>query len=180
MNISSFIKELVEDEFNRGNVPASGYSSDGVFEIIDDCFYDTDTAEKLATVQAPELCGDDFDYYREELYRTEGGAFFLVGRGHGCTPWTYSGYPGHLVIPMTDASVRRWLQGRNLSYLYIRLFGMPPEAGRTEPFSVVLPNDLTEEIFRKASTENISVQIWVGNLLRATLQHENGHKDTPS
>ncbi|ATJ90998.1 MULTISPECIES: hypothetical protein [Acetobacter] len=180
MNISSFIKELVKDEFNRGNVPASGYSSDGVFEIIDDCFYDTDTAEKLATVQAPELCGDDFDYYREELYRTEGGAFFLVGRGHGCTPWTYGGYPGHLVIPMTDASVRRWLQGRNLSYLYIRLFGMPPEAGRKEPFSVLLPEELTEEIFRRASAMKIPVQTWIEIFLRNTLEHESSQKDTLS
>lgn len=180
MNISSFIKELVKDEFNRGNVPASGYSSDGVFEIIDDRCYDTDTAEKLATVQAPELCGDDFDYYREELYRTEGGAFFLVGRGHGCTPWTYGGYPGHLVIPMTDASVRRWLQGRNLSYLYIRLFGMPPEAGRKEPFSVLLPEELTEEIFRRASAMKIPVQTWIEIFLRNTLGHESSQKDTLS
>lgn len=52
MSISSFIKGLVEDEFNRRNVPANGYASDGVFSIIDDYFYDTDTAKKLATVQS--------------------------------------------------------------------------------------------------------------------------------
>lgn len=178
MDIYSFIKELVEDEFNRGNVPANGYASDGVFSIIDDHFYDTDTAKKLATVQPPELNGDDFHYYREELYRTEGGAFFLVGRGHGCTPWTYGGYPGHMVVPMTDASVRRWLQGRNLDYLYLNLFGIPPEAGRKEPFSVLLPEDLTEEVFQRASAMNIPVQTWIEIFLRNALERESDQGDT--
>jgi len=55
-------------------------------KLINGKLYDTDHAEKIASYSTGGSTSD-FDFYREALYRTESGRWFLHGQGHAKTKY---------------------------------------------------------------------------------------------
>jgi hypothetical protein len=53
-------------------------------ELINGKLYDTKEAEEIASYSTGGS-SSDFDYFRESLYRTENGRWFLAGEGHAKT-----------------------------------------------------------------------------------------------
>jgi hypothetical protein len=82
-------------------------------KIINGKKYDTDTAEEVAYASYGHP--SDFSHWRETLYRTKNGTFFLHGVGGPSSRWrerieqnTYSG--GCNIRLMTDEEARGWVE----------------------------------------------------------------------
>ena len=82
--------------------------------IINGRRYDTDTAQLVAEFHNTPDRGDHH-FYREELYRTKGGAWFVAGEGGpasryrrtvGQNQWS----SGEGLGPLTDGEAREWLE----------------------------------------------------------------------
>ena len=83
-------------------------------KLIDGKLYDTDDAEKVASYSTGGSMSD-FGYYREALYRTPNGNWFLHGEGHArtkygsTTPDGMRGW-GSDIIALTDEEAFRWCE----------------------------------------------------------------------
>jgi len=85
--------------------------------VIDGKRYDTETAEEIAA-DAHGHTGD-FDHWRESLYRTKQGAFFLAGSGGPRSK--YSRLPrqnewtgGEGISVLTEAGALRWCEDHDV------------------------------------------------------------------
>lgn len=84
--------------------------------IIDRKSYDTEKATCVAE-HLPAIPGSDFRFFREYLYRTESGAWFLQGEGGALSHWSQatddggSGY-GEGIRPLSDDEALDWLERR--------------------------------------------------------------------
>jgi len=85
-------------------------------DIVNGTLYDTDaeTTERLAIHRSGRDSGD-FRYWREELYKTQSGSYFVYGTGGPMTKYrTRVGqgeYAGSSEIrPLSDDEAFQWLQ----------------------------------------------------------------------
>lgn len=86
-------------------------------KIIDGKLYDTDEAEKIVSYSTGGSTSD-FDYYREALYRTDSGRWFLHGEGHGKTkyaPVTPDGMKGwgSDIRALSEEEAYQWCERKN-------------------------------------------------------------------
>lgn len=83
-------------------------------KIIDGRRYDTETATLIDDTESG--CGrSDFHYFRESLYRTKSGAFFLAGEGgplsHYSQPVDQNSWSGGSRIrPLEHGEALAWLE----------------------------------------------------------------------
>ena len=84
-------------------------------KVIDGKVYDTEDARKIGSAGYGVL--GDFNAFRESLYRTEKGAYFLAGGGgpksHYAVPVKDNGFNSGLnggsgIIPQTPAEAQAW------------------------------------------------------------------------
>lgn len=85
-------------------------------KIINGKIYDTETAEEIARTCADVLSASDFNFWRETLYLTKKGQYFLHGEGHALTKYATqrgngSGW-GETIILMNSAEVLKWFEFR--------------------------------------------------------------------
>lgn len=96
--------------------------------VIDGRRYDTDTAEFLCDLTPASHNINDFKYENTSLYRTQRGAYFLSGSGHGLTRWARKmpdggyGY-GEGIIPLDDREALRVLENEAEDELIEKYFG---------------------------------------------------------
>jgi len=114
--------------------------------IIEGKVYDTATADWLANMDSlmgksedwlanmDSLVGkSDFRYWREDLYRTKKGAYFLVGKGKTMSHWAEhtgngnEGGPGEGIRVLTEKEAREWVE-KYANSQYERIFGAAEEA----------------------------------------------------
>ena len=95
--------------------------------IIDGKRYDTETADLIAETSASCAC-EDFHWWKEALYRTTNGRFFLKGTGGPMTRWarkvdqnSYCGGDGLRAV--TDGEARHWVE-RYANEKYSELFSV--------------------------------------------------------
>jgi hypothetical protein len=86
-------------------------------KLINGKLYDTDDAEKIASYSTGGSTSD-FDFYREALYRTENGRWFLHGEGHAKTKYastTSDGMKGwgSDIRALSEEEAFEWCQRRN-------------------------------------------------------------------
>lgn len=95
-------------------------------KIIKGKMYNTETAEMVGSYSKGNL-QNDFNAYREELYRKKTGEFFIWGEGNGNTKYashvesmrTY----GNKIIPLTVDESKEWVEKHESVNTYISLFG---------------------------------------------------------
>lgn len=99
-------------------------------KVIDGALYDTETAKLLGedSYSSPR----DFRHWKEELYRTKSGKYFLHGKGGAMTKYAvsvglneWSG--GEKIIPLDLESAQAWAEEHLDGDEYIRAFGEPEE-----------------------------------------------------
>jgi len=81
--------------------------------IIDSRRYDTDTAAEIASDAHGYT--SDFNHWRESLYQTKGGRFFLAGSGGPLSKYAHSPRQnewtsGEGVSVLTEAEALRWCE----------------------------------------------------------------------
>jgi hypothetical protein len=82
-------------------------------KLVDGKLYDTDEAEEVARYRHG-LQGD-FSHYKEALYRTDAGRWFIAGKGNAKTKYantTPDGMkgPGSDIRPLSDDDAFAWLE----------------------------------------------------------------------
>lgn len=98
---------------------------------IDGKRYDTEaprTVEVASGGSPSGITGSDFAWYRESLYRSGGGHWFLAGEGHAASPYcTWHGHgergPGEKIVPLTPAEAQRWLEDHDETAALDTYFG---------------------------------------------------------
>ena len=99
-------------------------------KVINGSLYDTETAKLLGedSYSNPR----DFAHWRESLYRTKSGKYFLHGEGGAMTKYAvcvslneWSG--GEKIIPLDLESAQAWAEEHLDGDEYIRAFGEPEE-----------------------------------------------------
>lgn len=100
-------------------------------KIIEGRVYNTETAKFLGSYQ--HSYRNDFSFYKEELYRTKSGAYFLYGEGGpasryskqvGQNRWT----GGEEIRAMSPQGARAWAEEHLDADKYAEIFGEPEEA----------------------------------------------------
>ena len=85
--------------------------------IIDGKRYDTNTATRLHEYQSP-YAHNDFNFFRESLYRTEKENYFLAGEGGALTPYGQLEVVGQMqsgegIRLITKKEAMKWLEGHD-------------------------------------------------------------------
>lgn len=101
-------------------------------KVIDGALYNTETAREIGRYSNGGSFRD-FSHYREVLYRTKSGKYFLFGEGgpmtryavsEGQNSWT----GGEHIEPMTPNAAREWAEEHFDADEYAAEFGEPDEA----------------------------------------------------
>ena len=101
-------------------------------KVIEGKLYNTETAEELASWH--NGCSySDFNYCKEDLYRTKKGNYFLHGEGGAMTRYSEScgnnsRCEGEDIIPLTESEAKEWAEGHLSGEKYCEIFGEPEEA----------------------------------------------------
>lgn len=110
--------------------------------------YNTETAKRLATFEAP-INPADMDYYTETLCRNKFGAYFLHGQGGARTRYAKrigkdNWASGENVVPLTEDEAKKWAEESCDTATYDRIFrgGEPSPA----PVMAYLPPDLLAKV----------------------------------
>lgn len=105
-------------------------------KVIDGALYNTDTAQELGNVTPAGNNQSDFNYFRETLYRTKSGKYFLHGEGHGNSRYGEwhgnTGGWGEQIRPYTPEEARKWAEDNLEADEYAQIFGKPEEAADTK------------------------------------------------
>lgn len=95
---------------------------------VDGRTYDITTSERLAEVRHGSQ--GNLDDYREALYRTSWGGFFLYGSGGSNSPWAQPVMgefgPGWDIVPVPDDFAREWASRELSDERYRSIFGEDP------------------------------------------------------
>lgn len=101
-------------------------------KVIEGKLYNTETAQELGYVEPAGYNSSDFNYFRETLYRTKSGKYFLHGEGHGNSRYGEwhgnSGGWGEQIRPYTPVEAREWAEEHLDAEEYAKAFGEPEEA----------------------------------------------------
>ena len=99
-------------------------------KVIDGALYNTETAKLLGKDSYSNP--SDFQHWKEALYRTKSGKYFLHGVGGPMTKYAvsvglneWSG--GEKIIPLDLDSAQKWAEEHLDGDEYIRAFGEPEE-----------------------------------------------------
>lgn len=99
-------------------------------KVINGSLYDTETAKLLGEDSYSN--SRDFAHWRESLYRTKSGKYFLHGEGGALTKYAvcvaqneWSG--GEKIIPLDLDSAQKWAEEHLDGDEYIKAFGEPEE-----------------------------------------------------
>jgi hypothetical protein len=94
-------------------------------KIIDGKVYNTETAEEIGEAQASCYC-NDFRWWKESLFRTKKGTWFLAGTGHAMSHWSERGPDGHGpgrgIRALTEEEARSWAEKYLDAEEYLAIF----------------------------------------------------------
>ena len=101
-------------------------------KVIDGALYNTETAKPLGFIE-PEGQDKKYTYYyKETLYRTKSGKYFIHGEGRKYDPSPLANRWGEKIIPLTLDEAMDWAQKNLTGEEYIMAFGEPEEASDTK------------------------------------------------
>ena len=106
-------------------------------KVIKGSLYDTDTAKKLGNFSYGNP--RDFSHFRETLYRTRSGKYFIHGEGGPMSKYAvstgqneWSG--GEHIEPVSIDTAREWAEKYLNADEYAEIFGEPGEAADGKEF----------------------------------------------
>lgn len=74
--------------------------------------YDTENADFIEEKAYSPESEPEERHFQESLWQTENGAYFLIGTGGGCSPYSASfgnaEGPGSGIVPLTDEEADEW------------------------------------------------------------------------
>lgn len=99
-------------------------------KVVQGVLCDTETARLLGEYQNSNR--SQFDFYKEELYRTKSGKYFLYGEGHAASPYARKvaqseWAPGEQIKLLPLEAARKWAEEYLSGDEYIAAFGVPEE-----------------------------------------------------
>lgn len=148
--------------------------------IIDGVTYNTDTAMVVARSTWHEDAGYGVVESDNEhtLYRTRGGAFFVVERKEFHKKKNDEWIPVEEVefVPMTQDQAQTWTLTGTVEMIDGTVFGEPPEAeaevGTSATIYLRIPAPLKSRIEAKAASEGQSVNAWLMRCAERDLQSD--------
>lgn len=128
-------------------------------KVIQGVLCDTKTANRLGVYQY--LSRRDFHYFREELYRTKSGKFFLYGEGGAASPYAtkvaqneWTG--GEKIKLLPPEAARQWAEEHLDGDEYIAAFGEPDEDG--EPVVLTIDSATKRRLDRMKEATGKSIK----------------------
>ena len=99
-------------------------------KVVQGVLCDTTTARLVGEFQHSNR--NDFHFYREELYRTKSGKYFIHGEGHAASPYARKvaqseWAPGEAIKLLPPEAARQWAEDHLDAGEYIAAFGEPEE-----------------------------------------------------
>lgn len=132
-------------------------------KIINGAFFNTETAKKLGSIEPIGHNTSDFCYFKETLYRTKSGKYFLHGEGHKNSKYGEwhgnTGGWGEQIIPLTPDMARQWAKINLYTDLYIKIFVEPEIKSDIKiPLNISVSADLKNYLFllREKTGKSIS------------------------
>ena len=102
-------------------------------KVINGKQYNTETAKCIGSIEPAGYNVNDFNYWRERLYRTKAGAYFIYGEGGGNSRYGEwhgnTGGWGEEIRPMAFTEAQEWAEENLDGDDYGKAFGNPEEAG---------------------------------------------------
>jgi hypothetical protein len=101
-------------------------------KVINGAVYNTESAQKLGSIEPAGYNHNDYNYWCETLYRTKAGKYFVHGEGHGNSRYGEwhgnTGGWGEQIRPYTPEEARKWAEENLGADEYSAIFGEPDEA----------------------------------------------------
>lgn len=124
----------------------TGRKKDNMKKVIDGALYNTETAQELGYVEPAGYNSSDFNYFKETLYRTKSGKYFLHGEGHGNSRYGEwhgnTGGWGEQIRPYTPGEAREWAEEHLTADEYEEAFGEVEEASDTKaPLNITISTE---------------------------------------
>lgn len=140
-------------------------------KIIDGALYNTDTAQELGSDEPNGYDRGNFEYFRETLYKTKSGKYFLHGEGHANSRYGVwfqnTGGWGAQIRPMSPHSAREWAEEHMNADEYMKLFGEVDEASdEREALNITIPADLKAALDRLKSEKSKSISQLITDAVR--------------
>ena len=140
-----------------------------MYKVIDGHKYDTETAREQASWE-PTPYQSDFSWFRETLYRTKAGLYFIHGDGNAASRYARScgqneWCGGEAIKPLSEDAARAWAEEHCDGRTYERIFG-DPDDGPVRQLNIKLSRRDADRLdtIKKATgltyTELISGWIW--------------------
>lgn len=111
-------------------------------KVVSGVLCDTDTARLIGAYENSNR--GDFHFYREELYRTKSGRYFLYGEGYAASPYARQvapreWAPGESIKLMSPEAAKQWAEENLSGDDYIAAFGEPEEEDRQQISIAIAP-----------------------------------------
>lgn len=115
-------------------------------KVIEGSLYNTETARELGSIEPAGYNHNDFTYFKETLYLTKSGKYFLHGQGGGNSrygEWVgNTGGWGEEIRPYTPEEAREWAEENLTADEYEEAFGEPEEASDTKsPLNITVSTE---------------------------------------
>ncbi len=131
-------------------------------KVIDGALYSTETAREIGRYSNGGSFRD-FSHYREVLYRTKSGKYFLFGEGGPMTRYavseghnSWSG--GENIEPMNPQAARKWAEEHLDADKYAAEFGEPEEAGDDKvALNLTVPANIKAKLEKMRSESGKSI-----------------------
>lgn len=114
----------------------TGRRKDNMKKVIEGSLYNTETARELGSIEPAGYNHNDFTYFKETLYLTKSGKYFLHGQGGGNSrygEWVgNTGGWGEQIRPYSLREAKDWAEDNLDGDNYIEIFGNPEENDETK------------------------------------------------
>jgi hypothetical protein len=133
--------------------------------VVNGVTYNTETSEKIGRIEWTQGTQDE-EQYEATLYRTRGGAFFVVEvkRWHEYDGDTWQPHEKTTFEPMTSAEAHKWIMDGDQVEIFHNPFDDPPEAegdaGHGATVYVRVSESLKDRIDAAARAVNVSINTW--------------------
>lgn len=122
-------------------------------KVIEGALYNTDTAQEIGYAEPNGSNIRDFSWFRETLYRTKSGKYFLHGEGGGNSRYGEwhgnTGGWGQQIRPYTPEDAREWAEENLTADEYSKAFGEPEEASETKTIlTISISHDIKNKLIK--------------------------------
>lgn len=136
-------------------------------QIIQGKLYDTEKAKPVAEA-------NEYERFRETLYRKRTGEYFLAGSGSADSKYAKSlgdnrWSSGSRIIPLTYDAARQWGEANMSADEYEAVFGLPAEDDGTTALNINVDSSALAGAKQAAASAGITLTAWVTGAIKRAL-----------